>query len=69
MHKQPNVIKFNQELTHLIKENIFLPAYLKSVKNGTLQKHVDKLVKINSTYFSGRTKTDVLNQFMNSKSS
>jgi hypothetical protein len=56
VHRKPNVIKFNQELTHLIKETILSQGYLKQVKSGQLECHVQKLVEIHKSYFADKCK-------------
>ena len=51
VHKKPNVIKFNQEITQLIQHMICSQDYLKQLKNNQLKNHIGKLVRIQQQYF------------------
>lgn len=67
MHKKPNVIKFNQEITQLIQHMILSKDYLMQVKSEQLKNHLSKMAKIQVQYFAGKTKSQVLRQFQTNK--
>lgn len=46
MHRRPNIIKFNQEITQLIQHMILSKDYLAQVKSDQLKNHLSKIVKI-----------------------
>ena len=46
IHRKPNVIKFNQEITQLIQHMILSQDYLKQLKSGQLKNHLNKLIKL-----------------------
>lgn len=46
VHRQPNLIKFNQEVTQLIQHMICSQDYLKQLRQNQLKNHLSKLIKI-----------------------
>ena len=60
VHRKPNVIKFNQEITQLIQHMILSPDYLKQLRNSQLKNHLNKLVKIQTQYFGQNSQENVL---------
>ena len=67
VHKKPNVIKFNQEITQLIQHMILSKDYLLQVKSEQLKNHLSKIAKIQLQYFADKTKSQVLRQFQTNK--
>jgi len=57
VHKRPNVIKFNQEITQLIQHMILSKDYLIQVKSDQLKNHLNKMTKIHQQYFGNKTRS------------
>lgn len=68
VHKKPNVIKFNQEITQLIQHMILSQDYLKQLKTQQLKNHLNKLIKIQEQYFGQDSQQQVLHHYQSCKS-
>lgn len=67
VHRKPNVIKFNQEITQLIQHMILSRDYIVQVKSDQLKNHLSKMVKLQVQYFGNKTKTQILRTYQTNK--
>lgn len=67
VHRKPNVIKFNQEITQLIQHMILSGDYLQQLKNNQLKNHLNKLTKIQDLHFGPQSLSHVIKPFQSSK--
>lgn len=67
VHRKPNVIKFNQEITQLIHHMILSQEYLRQLKNNQLKNHINKLLKLQQQYFGLEPLQTIIAQYSHSK--